>query len=286
MPIIKTPKDLGTVIRNRRKELAWDQARLAAEVGASRQWVIDMEKGKPRAELDLALRALHALGLSLHTESSARKAPATAPVNTPSPGIDINDVLNRHGPNRGLALGHTTDWMKTLDANTASSQLAALANPLPSSAADWMKKLDANTASSQLAALANPLPSSATEWMKRLDANTASSQLAALANPLPSSATEWMKKLDANTASSQLAALANPLPGSAADWLKKLDAAGAASALARATQALPAASTATTIATPSAGGPADRTAPASEPIAKPKRTGRVRNKPLKDDEER
>ena len=284
MPIIKTPKDLGTVIRNRRKELAWDQARLAAEVGASRQWVIDMEKGKPRAELDLALRALHALGLSLHAESSARKAPDTAPVNTPSAGIDINDVLNRHGPNRGLALGHTADWMKTLDTNTASSQLAALANPLPRSATEWMKTLDTNTASSQLAALANPLPRSATEWMKTLDTNTASSQLAALANPLPRSATEWMKTLDANTASSQLAALANPLPNSAADWQKTLDTAGAASQLARATPVLPAGSTARTIATPSAGGPADRAPPASEPIAKPKRSSRVRNKPLKDEE--
>ena len=56
---------MGVVIRQRRKALHWDQAQLAERVGVSRQWVIEMEKGKPRAELQLVLRTLNVLGLVL-----------------------------------------------------------------------------------------------------------------------------------------------------------------------------------------------------------------------------
>lgn len=81
MPIIKTPQDLAAVIRSRRKQLGWDQATLARQVGVSRQWVIDVEKGKPRAELELILRSLNALGLSLTStvpEASTTRSAAGA----------------------------------------------------------------------------------------------------------------------------------------------------------------------------------------------------------------
>lgn len=82
MPIIKTPQDLAAVIRSRRKQLGWDQATLARQVGVSRQWVIDVEKGKPRAELELILRSLNALGLSLTStapEASTTRSAVSAP---------------------------------------------------------------------------------------------------------------------------------------------------------------------------------------------------------------
>lgn len=281
MPIIKTPKDLGAVIRNRRKELAWDQAKLAAEVGASRQWVIDIEKGKPRAELDLALRALHALGLSLHTESPARKASGSAPVNTPSPGIDINDVLNRHGPNRGLPLDtyRPKTALELFNENNALNRLTPLTAPLPGSAADWLKKLDATTASSQLAQLANPLPIRSFEWLKSPESTTASSHLAQLANPLPSSAADWLKNIDATTSSSHLAQLMKAQPSSATAW-----AVDATSPLNRQSQLT--APTSYDLGTkPSASSPADRTQ-VSEPTAKLKKTKKTKKQPLQDDEER
>lgn len=65
MDTVRTPSDIGNIIRARRKRLGWDQARLAHEIGVSRQWIVDIEKGKPRAELQLILRALQALGLEL-----------------------------------------------------------------------------------------------------------------------------------------------------------------------------------------------------------------------------
>lgn len=65
--IVRTPADLGAVIRDRRKQLKLDQAALAKQIGVSRQWVIDIERGHPRAELALVLRAIDALNIQLDT---------------------------------------------------------------------------------------------------------------------------------------------------------------------------------------------------------------------------
>lgn len=88
MSLLKTPADLGNVIRQRRKALGWDQARLAQETGVSRQWIIDIEKGKPRAELQLVLRALNVLGIEL--DATARQA--SAPTTTSSPALPLPDI--------------------------------------------------------------------------------------------------------------------------------------------------------------------------------------------------
>ncbi|MCA1472961.1 hypothetical protein I6F09_34495 [Bradyrhizobium sp. IC3195] len=48
---MRTPADLGAVIRDRRKHLQLDQATLTTKIGVSRQWVIDIERGHPCAEL-------------------------------------------------------------------------------------------------------------------------------------------------------------------------------------------------------------------------------------------
>ncbi|WP_182335791.1 helix-turn-helix transcriptional regulator [Stenotrophomonas acidaminiphila] len=89
MAALKTPADLGNVIQQRRKALGWDQARLAHEAGVSRQWVIEIEKGKPRAELQLVLRTLNALGIEL--DASTRNTPSPPGIGTPTltlPNID------------------------------------------------------------------------------------------------------------------------------------------------------------------------------------------------------
>ena len=62
---IRTPADLGAVIREHRKLRGLDQAELAKRIGASRQWVVGIERGRARAELGLVLRALDALGVQL-----------------------------------------------------------------------------------------------------------------------------------------------------------------------------------------------------------------------------
>jgi HTH-type transcriptional regulator / antitoxin HipB len=83
--LIRTPADLGAVIRDRRRQLKLDQADLAARIGVSRYWVILIEKGHPRAELALVLRALDALNVQLDVKIDQSKRPAS--------GVDIDAIV-------------------------------------------------------------------------------------------------------------------------------------------------------------------------------------------------
>ncbi len=62
---IRTATELGAFIRERRSELGMDQMSLAEKTGTSRKWLIEVEKGKPGAEIGLVLRTLKALGISI-----------------------------------------------------------------------------------------------------------------------------------------------------------------------------------------------------------------------------
>ena len=87
--LIRTPADMGAVIRDRRKELGLDQATLAKHIGVNRKWVIGIERGRARAELALVLRALDALGIPLNT-GAAKKARKPVPV----PAVDIDAIVS------------------------------------------------------------------------------------------------------------------------------------------------------------------------------------------------
>jgi len=62
---IRTPLDLGLIIRQQRRRLGLNQTDLASRVGVGRQWIVAIEHGKARAELGLVLRTLAALDLTL-----------------------------------------------------------------------------------------------------------------------------------------------------------------------------------------------------------------------------
>lgn len=66
MTILTNSKDLGRAIRDRRLQLALTQQQLAERVGVARQWIVKVENGKARADLDPLLRTLFQLGLELH----------------------------------------------------------------------------------------------------------------------------------------------------------------------------------------------------------------------------
>jgi len=84
--LTRTPADLGAVIRDRRKHLKRNQASLANEIGVSRQWLIELEHGHPRAELGLVLRVLDALGINLDADIAQAKTPRPCTV-------DINAIV-------------------------------------------------------------------------------------------------------------------------------------------------------------------------------------------------
>jgi HTH-type transcriptional regulator / antitoxin HipB len=68
---IRTPADLGAVIRDRRRQLGLGQAELAERIGVSRQWVVGIERGRARAELGLVLRTLDSLGIRLNSSTTS-----------------------------------------------------------------------------------------------------------------------------------------------------------------------------------------------------------------------
>jgi y4mF family transcriptional regulator len=86
--LIRTPKELGAVIRDKRKRLGLDQSTLANRIGVSRQWVIEIEHGHARAELGLVLRALDALNIRFDASSEGTDSRSSA-----KSSADINAIL-------------------------------------------------------------------------------------------------------------------------------------------------------------------------------------------------
>lgn len=90
---LRTAADVGAAIRERRRALGLDQRTLAQKAGVSRQWVIEVEGGKPRAAMWLVLRTLEVLGIVLRIEDSVTDA---APSTMPGAAIDLDAVLEAH----------------------------------------------------------------------------------------------------------------------------------------------------------------------------------------------
>jgi HTH-type transcriptional regulator/antitoxin HipB len=87
---IRSPLDLGLVIRERRRALGLDQRTLAGRIGVSRQWIVEIEQGKARAGIGLVLRTLQALGLEPRVTVGDISRASTS--NTAAPDIDAIDI--------------------------------------------------------------------------------------------------------------------------------------------------------------------------------------------------
>jgi len=68
---IRTATDLGAFIRERRTKLGMDQTALAKKAGTSRKWLVEVEQGKPGAEIGLILRTLKNLEISIDVEADS-----------------------------------------------------------------------------------------------------------------------------------------------------------------------------------------------------------------------
>lgn len=105
---ISDPEALGARLREARTAHGWSQAYLAELIGASRHWVMQMERGKSTVEMGLVLRAVLQLGLEVDLrplEASGPidvSAPSAAPVHPsgtvpymPPVLVDLEQVLER-----------------------------------------------------------------------------------------------------------------------------------------------------------------------------------------------
>ncbi len=90
---VRTPSDLGALIRERRQKLGLDQLTLAKKAGTSRKWLIEVENGKPRAEIGLILRTLKALRIELTAKPPQNVSGRTLRKRGVKP-IDIDSVIN------------------------------------------------------------------------------------------------------------------------------------------------------------------------------------------------
>lgn len=87
--LVRTPQDIGALLREQRQKAGLDQAELARRIGVSRQWLIEVERGKARAEIGLILRALNVLDIPLEVG-----APSHVSGVADSADIDIDAIVD------------------------------------------------------------------------------------------------------------------------------------------------------------------------------------------------
>jgi HTH-type transcriptional regulator/antitoxin HipB len=80
-----TPRDVGAMIRDRRRALRLRQSDLAERIAVSRLWINQVERGKPGASLGLVLRAFTAVGIELSATTKLRHIETGMP--------DINAIV-------------------------------------------------------------------------------------------------------------------------------------------------------------------------------------------------
>lgn len=94
---IRNARDLGLLIRDRRRTLRLSQAALAERIGASRHWVMDVEAGKETVEVGLVLDALSALDMSCSARPRTLSGDPdeTSDANSGLPTVDFGAILAR-----------------------------------------------------------------------------------------------------------------------------------------------------------------------------------------------
>ena len=65
---IKTTKQLGEVIRARRRQLGVTQRELAMTCGTGERFIVDLEQGKPTCQVGKVLQVAQALGINLRMD--------------------------------------------------------------------------------------------------------------------------------------------------------------------------------------------------------------------------
>lgn len=84
---LRTIADIAATVRGRRVERGWTQADLAARVGVSRKWLVDLEGGKASVQVGLLLRVLDALDIALVTATTRPQ---------PRPSSELDDLLEEY----------------------------------------------------------------------------------------------------------------------------------------------------------------------------------------------
>lgn len=68
-----TPHQFGDTVRRARRAVGLRQDELAGAAGVGLRFIVDLEAGKPTAQLGKALAVLEALGCNLHIDTPPSK---------------------------------------------------------------------------------------------------------------------------------------------------------------------------------------------------------------------
>ena len=79
--VIQSARDFGRAVRTARKEAGLSQAELAKRCGCSQRFISEVERGKPTAELERALRLLAELEVPIVAGSGSAVVDGRAEVN-------------------------------------------------------------------------------------------------------------------------------------------------------------------------------------------------------------
>jgi HTH-type transcriptional regulator/antitoxin HipB len=90
---LRTTVDVGAVVRDRRLLLRLSQAALARKARVGREWIIELEKGKPRVPLAMVLRTMEALGIALTAHPEAPGGKPRSAKTEGRGGVDLGAVL-------------------------------------------------------------------------------------------------------------------------------------------------------------------------------------------------
>ena len=102
---LRNARDVGALVRDRRRDGDLSQQALADEAGVSRRWLASLEAGKPGAEIGMVLRVLSALGVELESGISA----VAVPMSPEHRGgalrqtglVDLDALVEGYGTRRG-----------------------------------------------------------------------------------------------------------------------------------------------------------------------------------------
>ena len=73
--VARSSVDLGTVIRERRKQLALTQLDLAGLSNSGNRFIVEVENGKPSVQLQKVLDLVNLLGLELVVRAKTTRVP-------------------------------------------------------------------------------------------------------------------------------------------------------------------------------------------------------------------
>jgi transcriptional regulator with XRE-family HTH domain len=97
---VRTPTELGQIIRASRVAAGMTQQALAHALQASRKWVSDVESGKPTSEIGRILGAMTLLGigLSVHPPGAPATSAQSSPTDPELPDLDVVRAAYRAPP--------------------------------------------------------------------------------------------------------------------------------------------------------------------------------------------